>query len=134
MLAAFFAGDIADTVIEAINKIGSVFYGPILATFLAAIAFKRTHFIGANVGILVGVLTNVYLWQFQPDIFWFWWNAIGAAVTLTVSILVSAIIKVGKNDRIDVDNEISVDGSKATILLAFAASIILFSYFFPSFF
>jgi SSS family transporter len=37
MILAFYVGDIAKTVIEAINKIGSVFYGPILGIFLLAI-------------------------------------------------------------------------------------------------
>ena len=88
---AFFTGGIAKTVIEAINKITSVFFGPILATFIAAIAIKRINGPAANVGLLVGVLTNVYLWLFVPDVFWFWWNAIGAVVTLGIGYLVSLI-------------------------------------------
>ncbi len=89
---AFFTGDIAKTVIEAINKIGSVFYGPILATFICAIGIKRTHSLGVNLGLITGVLVNVILWQFHPEIFWFWWNAIGAVVTLAVAVLTSMII------------------------------------------
>ena len=34
IMFAFIVGGISDTVIEAINKIGSAFYGPILAAFL----------------------------------------------------------------------------------------------------
>lgn len=134
IVLAFFTGDIARTVIEAINKIGSVFYGPILATFLAAIALKRTNYLGANVGLLAGVLVNVYLWLFQPDVFWFWWNAIGAIVTLTVSVLVSSLIKKEQHMGQEMDSEITIDYPKAIILLVFAISIIVFSYYFPSFF
>ena len=39
---AFFAGNIRGTVIEVINKIGSVFYGPILGA-VSAIMTKNTH-------------------------------------------------------------------------------------------
>jgi len=93
LLSAFFAGNIADTVIEAINKIGSVFYGPILAAFLLAIMTKRTHALGLNIGIVTGVLFNVYLWKFVPEIFWFWWNAIGAAITIITAYGLSILIK-----------------------------------------
>ena len=71
---AFFTGDIAKTVIEAINKVGSVFYGPILATFISAIAIKRVNATGANIGLIAGVAVNVYLWLFVPEVFWFWWE------------------------------------------------------------
>ncbi len=43
LVLSIYGGDIAPTVIEAINKIGSVFYGPILAIFLLAILFDQVH-------------------------------------------------------------------------------------------
>jgi SSS family transporter len=92
ILLAAFAGDIADTVIEAINKIGSVFYGPILAIFLLAIITRRTHALGANIGLLTGVGVNVILWLFVPQVFWFWWNMIGAVVTYAVGYIASVLI------------------------------------------
>jgi len=134
IVLAFFTGDIAKTVIEAINKIGSVFYGPILATFLAAIAFKKTNYIGANAGILLGVGINVYLWQFHPEIFWFWWNAIGAGVTLITSVAISYIFNVKTKISEDELEEVTVDYFKTGILIAFTIAIIVFSYYFPSFF
>lgn len=82
---AFYTGDIAKTVIEAINKIGSVFYGPMIATFVAAIGIRQINGTGINLGILAGVGVNVFLWLFVPDVFWFWWNAVGAVVTLGVA-------------------------------------------------
>jgi SSS family transporter len=91
MIFSIYAGDIAPTVIEAINKIGSVFYGPILAIFLLAIMFTKVHSLGANVGLLSGVGVNVYLWLFEPQVFWLWWNFIGCVVTLTVATTISAI-------------------------------------------
>ncbi len=90
---AFFAGSIEGTVIEVINKIGSVFYGPILGAFILAIMTKRTHALAANFGLLLGVFLNIYLWLYVPEIFWFWWNAIGCVVTVVTGILISSIIK-----------------------------------------
>jgi sodium-coupled monocarboxylate transporter 8/12 len=82
---SFYAGDIAPTIIEAINKVGSVFYGPILATFLLATCTKRITGMQVNVGIVCGVLVNVFLWLTMPMIFWFWWNVTGFFCTLAVA-------------------------------------------------
>ena len=134
IVLAFFTGDIAKTVIEAINKIGSVFYGPIFATFIAAVAFRKTNFIGANAGLLIGVLVNVYLWLFCPQVFWFWWNAIGAFVTLITSIIVSMIMSRPTKGQEVIQDELEIDVPKSILLIAFAIGIIVFSYFLPGFF
>jgi len=133
---AFFTGDIAKTVIEAINKVGSVFFGPILATFIAAISIKKINAIGANIGILTGVAVNVYLWLFVPEVFWFWWNAVGAITTLLVGYIASTIIK---SDKGDTKSELGVDAlvwdkKKTIILLVFFVFIVTFSYFFDQLF
>ncbi len=131
IVLAFFTGDIAPTVIEAINKVGSVFYGPILATFVAAVLLKRINAIGANVGILAGVLVNVYLWLFVPSVFWFWWNAVGAIVTLSVGYIVSLISQKGNIPDLG-KLELYVDRNKILTLILFFIGIILFSVFIPS--
>ncbi len=82
LLLSLFAGNIAPTIIEAINKIGSVFYGPVLATFLVGIHSKTITAKAANIGLMMGVLINTYLWLSDNPIFWFWWNAIGFVVTV----------------------------------------------------
>jgi Na+/proline symporter len=38
---SFYAGDIAPPIIEAINKVGLIFYGPMLTMFILAIASKK---------------------------------------------------------------------------------------------
>ncbi len=86
IVLAFFSGNIADTVIEAINKIGSVFYGPILATFIAAVGFKNIKARAMNIGLLIGVGVNVFLWLVVGEnLFWFWWNLIGAVVSFGIA-------------------------------------------------
>ncbi len=86
LVLAFFMGDIAKTVIEAINKIGSVFYGPVVCMFLLAIFTKNIQAKSANTGVVFGVVLNLILWIFFKNIFWFWWNVIGAVTTFLVAI------------------------------------------------
>jgi Na+/proline symporter len=93
-LTAFSAGNISPTVIEAINLVGSLFYGPILATFGLAVLSRRTNALGANVGLLAGVVLNFGLWIFARDaVFWFWWNFTGAATTVVVGYGLSVLVE-----------------------------------------
>lgn len=85
LVLSFYADDIAPTVIEAINKVGSVSYGPIFALFLLAVLDKRLQAKHINLGLLAGVAVNIYLWLDVPQVFWFWWNFIGLAVTTLVA-------------------------------------------------
>ncbi|MGB6267374.1 MAG: sodium transporter, partial [Olleya sp.] len=109
------AGSIEGTVIEVINKISSVFYGPILAAFILAILTKKTHALAANIGIVVGVAFNIILWLYVPEIFWFWWNAIGCLVTIIVALLVTYVVRREANEGLEV--VIYKAGKKEVILL-----------------
>ncbi|WP_232359779.1 sodium:solute symporter family transporter [Paraneptunicella aestuarii] len=91
LVLSSFADSIAPTVIEAINKVGSALYGPILGVFLMAMTRNRVSALGANVGLLAGMFLNLYLWVFQPQIFWMWWNFIGLVVTVGVAFSVSLL-------------------------------------------
>lgn len=126
---AFFTGDIAATVIEAINKVGSVFYGPILATFIAAIGVKKINAKGINIGIAAGVAINVYFWLFVPSVFWFWWNAIGAVTTLGIGYLASLILQEKRESTKSSGFDFSwkMDWEMAGILVSFFVAIVLLS-------
>jgi SSS family transporter len=89
VVMALFTGRIAPTIIEAINKIGSIFFGPILATFIAAILLRRINGRGANCGLVAGVGLNIGLWLGVPELFWFWWNVTGTLATLGIAYAVS---------------------------------------------
>ena len=134
IVLAFFTGDIAKTVIEAINKVGSVFFGPIIATFIAAIGLKQINARGINIGILAGVGVNVYLWLFVPDIFWFWWNAVGAVVTLVVGYFSSLLLPVTTRGASSITFEAEWDKKKTIVLLSFFVFMVLFSYYFDHLF
>ncbi len=99
---AFFAGSIEGTVIEVINKISSIFYGPILAAFILALLTKRTHAMGANIGIIAGVLLNMYLWLYVPEVFWFWWNAIGCVVTIVIAYTLSLLVPMKTKEGVSI--------------------------------
>lgn len=99
VLFSFFVGSISDTIIESINKIGSLINGPILATFLLATLTRRAKDVGVAVGIVAGFSVNLLLWKFAPGVSWLWWNVIGCAVTggvgYTVSLLMPGEVKQG---------------------------------------
>ena len=122
---AFFAGNIEGTIIEVINKVGSVFYGPILAAFILALLTKRTHALGANIGIIVGVLFNMYLWLYVPEVFWFWWNAIGCVVTMVVAYAVSMAVKRKTREGITVSYYVA--RKEVGILIGYFVAIVLIS-------
>lgn len=82
---AFLVGSISDTVIEAINKVGSLFYGPILAAFVLGIIFKRTTAAGVKLGVILGVAVNFILWIGFPGISWLWWNVTGCLSAIIVA-------------------------------------------------
>jgi Na+/proline symporter len=102
MVLGFFAGKLAATAIEAINKIGSVSYGPILGIFLLT-TLPRVTPLAANVAVAAGVCVNLVLWLFFPNVFWFWWNAIGAVVTISVGVVLGLLLSRSRQTQAPAD-------------------------------
>ncbi len=144
MGCSFLFGGSKSAVIEIINAIGSVFYGPVLATFLLAIFSKRVNHIGMNTGILVAVainlvfsktMQNIFNIDLGIDIFWIWLNFTGVALAVVIAYLVSYFT----GNRKDIDTlEVSLLPKKADflkkevfILIGFFFVILIFSYFLP---
>lgn len=128
IVLAFSAGNIAETVIEAINKMGSLFYGPIIATFTLAILTNRTNTYGMNFGIIGGVLFNFVLWIFFSDmVFWFWWNFTGFAVTCIIAYGYSLFYKHGHSPQLVKLSAIKYRPQETMILGGYFVLIILFS-------
>jgi len=88
---SFFVGDISASIIESINKIGSLANGPILATFLLATLTKRANDRGVVTGIVAGFTANLLTWKFLPGVSWLWWNVSGCAVTFVIGYLSSLL-------------------------------------------
>ncbi|MGM8851851.1 sodium:solute symporter [Salinicola halophyticus] len=83
---AFFAGNLGP-VIEAVNRIGSWFYGALLGTFLLAVLSHRSNGRGAVAGIVLGMAA---VWAVsQTDVSWLYQNFVGLVVSVVVGYVVS---------------------------------------------
>jgi SSS family transporter len=76
------------TTIVLINAVGSMLYGPILASFLLGMFTERIGPGSVKAGIWFGLLINLALWLFTP-ISWLWWNLTGFAGTCLVAYIFS---------------------------------------------
>ena len=142
--SAFLFGGSKSAVIEIINAIGSVFYGPVLVTFFLAFFSKKVNHIGMNAGIILAVLTNlIFSKTIQEilhvdlgfDIFWIWLNFTGVIISLVVAYLVSAMtknveVKKISNFNVAIKKEDFMI-KEVYILLIFFIAIVVFSYFIP---
>ena len=88
---AYLVGGISTTVIEGINKIGSVFYGPFLAVFILGLLTRSATSSGVISGLFLGIFGNVLCWLFFPGISWLWWNVLGCIIALIVGIGISLL-------------------------------------------
>lgn len=71
-----------ETVIEMVNRVGSLFYGPMLAVFLLAWGSRRATGRSAVLGGMAGVAVNLLLSIAAPGVSWLWWNPIGCLTAL----------------------------------------------------
>jgi SSS family solute:Na+ symporter len=88
---AFFVGGISDTIIESINKIGSLVNGPLLAVFVMGMLTRRVNGPGATGGLIFGFVLNLLLWKYAPNISWLWWNVIGFFAACGAGYLISLV-------------------------------------------
>jgi SSS family transporter len=79
----------AGSLIEVVNKVGSLFYGTILGAFILAIGTKRATGHGAFAGMLAGFITVLLAARYSA-ISYLWYNVVGAVVVVAVGLLVSA--------------------------------------------
>jgi solute:Na+ symporter, SSS family len=84
---AMYAAD-QGSLIEVVNRYGSLFYGSILGVFLLATLSRRARPAGALVGLVAGMVA-VLLVAFQTNVAFLWHNLIGAAVVFIVGMAVS---------------------------------------------
>ncbi len=83
------------SLIEVVNRIGSIFYGSLLGVFVLALACKRANGHGAFAGLLAGIAV-VVAFAFHPatrGVSYLWHNPIGVAVVLVVGMPVSLLTK-----------------------------------------
>jgi SSS family transporter len=143
--SAFLFGGSKSAVIEIINAIGSVFYGPVLVTFFLAFFSKKVNHIGMNAAIISAVFINLVFSKtiqelFHIDlgfnIFWIWLNFTGVIIALVIAYMVSAFTKSTKVKRISNFN-VSIKKEdfmikEVYILVSFFIFIVVLSYFLPA--
>jgi hypothetical protein len=86
--------DLFENLIEAVNILGSLFYGTILGIFLTAFFLKR---VAGNEVFFAAVITQasiLVLYQFQSEnISYLYFNLIGCALVMLLSLLFSTLQK-----------------------------------------
>jgi Na+/proline symporter len=96
IVVAMFTQNIGNSLIEAVNIIGSLFYGVILGIFLVAFWIK---FIGGKAVFYAAVITEILVYAiFRADVISFLWlNVIGALLLIVLAAGIQYFIPKQKN-------------------------------------
>lgn len=84
---AFFGGRLG-SLIEAVNLVGSLFYGSLLGVFVLAFGFPSVTGRGAFIGLVVGEIA-ILLTYWLSGISFLWYNVIGCVVVIVTGLAVS---------------------------------------------
>jgi solute:Na+ symporter, SSS family len=87
---AFFATRLGSLIV-AVNKLGSLFYGTILAIFLLAFYAKHVNGVAAFWGAVVGQVA-VGLCAAFTNMAWLWWNLVGCGVSVLAALMIQGVI------------------------------------------
>jgi Na+/proline symporter len=79
---ALYAGQLG-SLIEAVNRVGSLFYGSLLGVFLLAFLVRRAHGTPAFIGLISG-MSAVLTVSLTTDVSWLWYNVVGTVTVLVV--------------------------------------------------
>jgi SSS family solute:Na+ symporter len=88
---SFAVEHIASTLLEAINKVGSMANGPLLGLFAIAVVRPRIGASRAIAAFVGGIVCNAAIWFFVPALSWLWWNVTGCLATLGLAGLAGGI-------------------------------------------
>jgi Na+/proline symporter len=80
------------TLVEAVNQVGSFFYGTMLGVFFIAFFVKSVGGTAVFIGALAGELAIVAAWRFT-HMAYLWYNVVGAFGVITVALIVSFAMK-----------------------------------------
>ncbi|WP_459210894.1 sodium:solute symporter family protein [Aquimarina rhabdastrellae] len=107
IISIFFAMIITlfDNLIEAVNIIGSLFYGAILGIFIISFFLKKimanATFIGAIIGELIVILLFILNTYEIIDIAYLWFNLIGCGITILIASLSQWIITINNRKKLN---------------------------------
>ena len=86
---ALYAGRLG-SLLEAVNQVGSFFYGSLLGVFLLAFLVKKSNGDGAFGGLLAGMLA-VFTVSVTTDVSFLYYNVVGALTVLAVGSMISKL-------------------------------------------
>jgi SSS family solute:Na+ symporter len=78
------------SLIEAVNQLGSLFYGGMLGVFVLAVACPKVRGRGAFWGVLAGEAVIFACWFFTPIAF-LWYNVVGCLVVVLTGLIITAL-------------------------------------------
>jgi Na+/proline symporter len=84
------------TLVEAVNILGSLFYGTVLGVFVLAFFFKWVDGTAAFIGALAGQLLVLYLYK-KTDIVFLWFNVFGCLTVVACALILTAFIRIIRN-------------------------------------
>ncbi|HVV50215.1 MAG TPA: sodium:solute symporter, partial [Polyangia bacterium] len=107
LVAVAFAGfaSLVDNLIQAVNILGSLFYGTILGIFLCAFFFKRLRATPVFVAALASEVLVIGLWTWTK-IGFLWFNVIGCGAVLFLSLALN-----GSNSRPQLNQTMEISSS-----------------------
>jgi SSS family solute:Na+ symporter len=89
-VVATFAASLG-SLIEVVNKFGSIFYGSILGVFVLAM-LPRIRSNAAFIGLIAGMSAVFSVMWFAPQVAFLWHNVVGAVTVVAVGALLSALM------------------------------------------
>lgn len=79
------------SLIVAVNRVGSLFYGTMLAIFLVAFYAKHVGATAVFYGALIAEATVLLCWLFT-DMAWLWWNVVGCVVGVGAALVIQVFL------------------------------------------
>jgi SSS family solute:Na+ symporter len=93
VLFALVVGGVATSVVEGINRVGALFYGPLLAAFACGMLDRRARGPAVLGGVCAGLVANLWLaYSLGEAVFWMWWNISGLVVAVVVTLGASRLL------------------------------------------
>ena len=86
---------LVDNLIEAVNIVGSIFYGTVLGLFVVAFFLKRVTATPVLVAALVAQTVVIALY-FASDLGFLWFNVVGCAIVVVLAAIFEAMRGVGR--------------------------------------
>ncbi len=86
------------TLVEAVNILGSLFYGTILGVFLVAFYIRRVHGTATFIAALIAEGIVIYC-RFGTDIAWLWYNVVGCMAVVLIAPVIEMLPRKPATDQ-----------------------------------